>query len=291
MSAGGGRRVRLSSLAGAPDVAGPAVDAAAVPAAVGDRRVSVHEVAPNPLNKRPAGEDDEIAAVAETIREYGVIQPLVVCSVAAYLVAYPAQRDVLGDAAWVALIGNRRLRAARLAGLREIDIVVNDEQASTMYEVMLVENGQRRDLPAWLEAEAMDEVLATAGISQRELGRRIGKSAMYVTQRLALLRLVPELRELLEQGELTIEQGRTFGDLPEDEQRAIAAAGAPYRRPGVNGVYTGPRAAPRAIRVTTPAAAAASIREQFDEAELRELIKLLRVPAAARAVPLGSGAP
>lgn len=286
MTGGGGRRVRLSSLAGAPDVADPAPGAASdasTPAAHGARRVSVHDVAPNPLNKRPDVDDDEIAAVAETIREYGVIQPLVVCSAGAYLAAYPAQRDAVGDAGWVALIGNRRLRAARLAGLREVDIVVNDEQASTMYEVMLVENGQRRDLPPWLEAEAMAEVLAAAGISQRELGRRIGKSGMYVTQRLALLRLVPELRELLEQGELTIEQGRTFGDLPVVEQRAIAAAGAPYRRPGVNAVYAGPRPPARTIRVSTPAAAAASIREQFGDAELRELIKLLRVSATAAA--------
>lgn len=282
MSTGGGRRVRLSSLAGAPDVAdaaGPAGPAATLPAEHGVRRVSVHDVAANPLNKRPDVDDDEIAAVAETIREYGVIQPLVVCSAAAYLGAYPAQRDALDGAAWVALIGNRRLRAARLAGLREVDIVVNNEQATTMYEVMLVENGQRRDLSPWLEAEAMAEVLRTAEISQRELGRRIGKSHVYVLQRLALLRLVPELRDLLEQGELTIEQGRTFGDLPEDEQRAIAAAGAPYRRPGVNGVTT-PRPPTRTIRASTPAAAAASIREQFSDAELGELIKLLRVTAA-----------
>ncbi len=276
MSVSGGRRVSLASMAGAPDLAAPSAPAG------GDRLVvPLHDVAPNPLNKRPPGEDDEIAAMAETIREFGVIQALVVCSAAAFLDRYPEQAPALEGAAWVALVGNRRLRAARLAGLREVEIAPHDEQVASMYEVMLIENGQRRDLPAWLEAEAMAEVLRATGISQRELGRRIGKSAAYVTQRLALLRLVPELRELLEQGELTIEQARTFADLDEDEQRAIAAAGAPYRRPSVHGVNTRRPGPPRTIKVSTPAAAAASLAEQFDGAELRELIKLLRVSTAA----------
>jgi ParB family chromosome partitioning protein len=280
----GGKRVSLASMAGAPDLA--VRGASAEPTA--GRRVSLHDVAPNPLNKRPDGEDDEIAAMAETIRAVGIIQTLVVCTAQAFLTRYADQAAALDGAAWVTLIGNRRLRAARLAGLREVEISVNDEQVASMYEVMLIENGQRRDLPPWLEAEAMAEVLRAGGISQRELGRRIGKSHVYVLQRLALLRLVPELRELLEQGELTIEQARAFGDLPEDEQRAIAAAGAPYRRGG-NAVTTRPRPA-RTIRVSSPAAAAASIREQFDEAELRELIKLLRVSSAAAAVAVPAAA-
>lgn len=271
-----GRRVSLAAMAAD---AGDDEDGLQPDVGGGDARrtVPTAAVAPNPLNKRPPGEDDEIAAMAETIGQHGVIQQLVVCSRHAYLAAYPEQLEALGDAEWVALIGNRRLRAARLAGLREVDIVVNDEKVASMFEVMLIENGQRRDLPPLLEAEAMREALRAGGISQRELARRIGKSPMYVTQRLALLRLVPELRELLELGELTIEQARALGDAPEDEQRAIAAAGPPYRR-GVHGVYTPARTPSRTIRISTPAAAARSIREQFAPAELAELIELLTVP-------------
>lgn len=274
-----GRRVNLAELAVDDFEPSPQLTRSAVSAAsdlgAPARRVPISSVAPNPLNKRQ-GDDVELAELAETIREHGVIQPLVVCSTGAYLREFPEQRDSLGSVEWVALIGNRRLRAAHLASLEEITIVVNDEQVTSMYEVMLVENGQRRELPPWLEAEAMAEVLKTASISQRELARRIGKSHMYVSQRLALLKLIPELRLALEQGELKIEQAREFGELPEVEQRAIAAGGKPYRRPAVNAVSNrGPRPHGRAIRLTNPAEAAESISRTFNADELAELVRLL----------------
>jgi ParB family chromosome partitioning protein len=237
------------------------------------RVVPIAEVVPNPLNKRPPGQDDEIAAMAETITAHGVIQPLVVCSVESYLDEFPAQRAALNGARWVVLIGNRRLFAARLAGQDEVEVLVNDDQVTSMYEVMLVENGHRRDLAPLLEAEAMAEVLKASSISQRELARRIGKSHVYISYRLALLKLIPELRSLLEQGTLTIEQGREFGELPVKEQREIAAAGKPYRRPSGNAVNT--RSTPRTIRVSSPAAAADSIRSKFTREELVELVALL----------------
>jgi ParB family chromosome partitioning protein len=241
------------------------------------RSVPIGEVALNPLNKRPPDGDDELEDLADTIRAYGVIQPLVVCSAAAYLERFPEQADALGEARWVVLIGNRRLRAARLAEQAEVTILVNDEQVTSMYEVMLVENGQRRDLPAWLEAEAMAEVLGAAGISQRALARRIGKSAMYITHRLALLKLVRPLRVALEAGELSLESAREFGELPEAEQEDIATGGLPYRRRRPGGEVT-TRAAVRSIRVSSPAVAAASIRKAFSAAELAEFIRLLTEP-------------
>src|SRR5262249_11407719 len=123
------------------------------------------------------------------------------------------------------------------------------------------------------EAEAMTEVLQSASISQRELARRIGKSPMYVTHRLALLKLIPELRALLERGELTVKQARVFGELPEAEQRVIVAAGKPHRRPHEN--ENAGRSSMRSIRVSTPVAAAESIRKTFSTEELAELVQLL----------------
>lgn len=292
-----GKRVNLAALANddfydptppaavtppSPPMPAPALVPA--PEALGTHRVvPIAEVSTNPLNKRPPGQDDEIASMAETITAHGVIQPLIVSSADAYLAKFPAQRTALGDIKWVVLIGNRRLLAARLAGLDEVEILVNDEQVTSMYEVMLVENGQRRELPPTLEAEAMAEVLKAASISQRELARRIGKSHVYITHRLALLKLIPELRALLEQGSLTIEQGRDFGELPESEQRAIYAAGKPFRRPGGNGVNT--RSATRSIRVSSPATAAESIRAKFTAEELTELVRLLSEHLHSEAPP------
>jgi ParB family transcriptional regulator, chromosome partitioning protein len=238
------------------------------------RTVPISSVATNPLNKRPPGEDDELEEMAETIREHGLIQPLVVCSAGAYRAEFPDQSMEGVD--WVALIGNRRLVGARKAGLTEVDIVVNDDRVTSMYEVMLVENGQRRDLPPALEAEAMEQVLGSAGISQRELARRIGKSAMYITQRLALLKLVPELRAALEQGELTVKLARLIGELPESAQEAVVAAGRPYRLPREDDSTARPvHAAVRRISVSTPAATAESIRKLLGAEELAELIRLL----------------
>ncbi len=233
---------------------------------------SIGSVALNPLNKRPAGEDDEIEEMAETIRQHNVIQPLVVCSVQAFLAEFPDQKAAFGpDVKWVVLIGNRRLLAALKAGLRVVTIIVNDEQVASMFEVMLIENVHRLAMPPLYEADAMAEAIAKAGISQRELARRIGKSHMYVGQRLALRKLIPELRRAFEDGELKIERAREFGELPVPEQEAIVAAGKPYRRGG-NAVSTPTR---RSIRASTPAAAAKSIREQFTPDELTELIRLL----------------
>lgn len=269
-----GKRVNLASLA-VEDLYEPEMEDHPVRfdlTAVG-RSVPVDEVALNPLNKRPVGQDDDIEALAETLRGSGVIQPLVVSSAPAYLREFPDQAGAVGAARWVVLIGNRRLQAARLAPLAEVPIVVNDDQVTSMYEVMLIENGQRRELPPTLEAEAMAEVLKATECSQRELARRLGKSHVYVAQRLSLLKLLPELRTAVDLGELKIEVARDFADLSKAEQRKIVAAGRPYRRPGGNGVTS---AVPsRTIRVSTPAAAADSIRKRFSPAELAELIKLL----------------
>lgn len=281
-----GKRVNLAELAtddvppgiyriSAPEPAAAEPGTAEAPPAGGVVTVPIGTVTVNPLNKRPSG-DDELAELAETIRVHGVIQPLVVCSAARYRDEFPDQGEAVGDAQWVVLIGNRRLRAARMAPLDEVGILVNDDQVTSMYEVMLVENGQRKDLPPLLEAEAMSEVIRTGSISRRELGRRIGKSHMYVVQRLALLKLIPELRQALESGELTIERAREFGELPVAEQRKIAAAGKPYRRSRTD--EPGKKPAARSIRVSTPQAAADSIRKSFTPEELAELIRLLSTP-------------
>lgn len=289
-----GSRVSFAALAAEDDVA-PPLRAGARPPLVDTehgphRTVPIDDVALNPLNARDRTEtgwcgDDEIEDLADSIRAHGVVQPPVVCSTAAYLAAYPDQAAELGGASWVVLAGNRRLLAALAAGLDHVDVVVHDGRVASMWEVMLVENGQRRDLPPLREARAIAAALEPTparpgGLSQRQLAQRIGRSPMYVSQRLALLRLVPELASLLEAGALTVEQGRDLGVLDPDEQRAIAAAGPPYRR-GVHGVYTARAARPPTIRIgATPAGAAESLRSQFGPEQLAELIQLLTAPAA-----------
>ncbi|MBC3189558.1 ParB/RepB/Spo0J family partition protein [Pseudonocardia sp. C8] len=240
----------------------------------------VADIVSNPLNQRAAADDEdaEFYELVATIRGHGVLQPIVVCSAAAFADRYPDEREAVDGASWVALIGNRRLRAATVAGLTRIPAMVNDDRVASMYEVMLVENSHRKALGPLHEAEAMQRLITESGISQRALATRIGRTPMYVSQRIALLGLIPPLREALELGTLKVEQARQFGPLPEHEQQAIAAAGSPYRKrtPGpVEARPEPPRRTRRSIAVSSPARAAASIREVFTETERAELIRLL----------------
>ncbi|GAA1388731.1 hypothetical protein GCM10009613_26550 [Pseudonocardia kongjuensis] len=243
----------------------------------------VPDIVSNPLNQRAAGdeEDAEFYELVSTIRGHGVLQPIVVCSASAFLERYPDQAGALDAARWVALIGNRRLRAATVAGLPHIPALVNDDRVASMYEVMLVENSHRKALGPLYEAEAMQRLLSESGIPQRALAARIGRTPMYVSQRLALLGLIEPLREALEAGSLKVEQARQLGGLSEAEQYAIAAAGPPYRKPTTNAPARGiePPRRRRSIAVSSPARAAASIREVFTETERAELIKLLAEPS------------
>ncbi|HEY2223744.1 ParB/RepB/Spo0J family partition protein [Actinomycetospora sp.] len=267
-----GRRVDFASLA-----ADPVADSEPRPTKpAGVTELPIDKVAANPLNQRTEVDEDqdELDRMADTIREHGLLQPLVVCTVAAFVERYPDQKSAVGDARWVTLIGNRRLPAARAAGLAQVPAVVNDERADSMYEVMLVENSHRRDLAPLREAQAMAQVLERDDISQRELARRIGRTHPYVVQRLTLLGLIPPLRDALDAGTLPIERARQLGSLPVEEQQVIADAGPPYRAAGGNGVTTPARRRPT-IPTGDPAAAAQSIREVYTGEQLTELIRLL----------------
>ena len=240
----------------------------------GATELPVDRVAPNPLNQRTTCDEDdaELQALADTVDAHGVLQPLIVVTVSAFLASYPDQAAALDGARWVTLIGNRRLQAALRAGRRTVPALVNDEQLGSMFEVMLVENGHRRDLAPLREAEAMRMVLDQDNVTRDQLAKRIGRTGAYVTQRLHLLGLITELREALDAGELTVERARELGRLPRADQEAVAAGGQPYRdaRP-VNAVKTRARPLPP----DDPAAAAARIRELYTGDKLDELIRLL----------------
>jgi ParB family chromosome partitioning protein len=275
-----GKRVNLAELA-TDDIDAYTPTAAAARAteqqspAQTTRSVPVSTVTTNPLNARPASGDDELTDMAETIRERGLIQPLVVVTANDYLAEFPGQHESIDGADWVALIGNRRLLAARIAGLDDIPIIPSDDHVGGMWELMLVENVQRRALPPLREAEAMQQMLQREDISQRELARRLGKSHTYIAQRLTLLNLIPELRDALESDELTVETARQLGELPQQQQATIAAAGPPYRLRSTGNAV----ASRRSIRVSSPSSAAESIRAAFSDQELAELIRLLTTDA------------
>ncbi|MER5618219.1 ParB/RepB/Spo0J family partition protein [Streptomyces sp. NPDC002215] len=184
--------------------------------------VELKLLAHNPFNPR-----EELTALDETaasLREKGQIQPVTVVRRAAFLTVHQGQEEALGDAEYVVLDGNRRLAAARLAGMEELRIDVNDVLAASAADILesaLIANIHRVDVDAMDQARAIQELLDAHG-QQKIVAQRLGKSAAWVSQRLALLKLPEDLQEKVESGELKVKDGRRIGSLPVDQQRAEA---------------------------------------------------------------------
>ncbi|MEU9313413.1 ParB/RepB/Spo0J family partition protein [Streptomyces sp. NPDC048256] len=217
--------------------------------------VELKLLAGNPFN--PRDELTEIEETAESLLAKGQIQPVTVVRRAAFLSAHPGQEEALGeDAEYVVIDGNRRLAAAGIADLTELRIDVHDDLAASAADILesaLIANIHRVDVPPMDQAKAVQKLVKVHG-SQGEVARRLGKTPAWVSQRLALLELTPELQEQVEAGELKVEPARRIGRLPKGQQageaqKAIAAAKTPrQRRPSpsaeqdsasvVNGVNT-----------------------------------------------------
>src|SRR5690606_3985237 len=144
---------------------------------------------------------------AESIREQGVLQPVLV------------RRAPDGDT-YEIIAGERRWRAAQLAQLHEIPVLVREFDDRTAMEIALVENVQRRDLTALEEAEGYNRLIAEYDHSQEDIARAVGKSRSHVANTLRLLNLPPEVRTLLEDGQLTAGHARAL--LGHEQAAALA---------------------------------------------------------------------
>ncbi|MFJ9195688.1 ParB/RepB/Spo0J family partition protein [Streptomyces globisporus] len=184
--------------------------------------VALKELAHNPFN--PREELTEIEETAASLRERGQIQPVTVVRRAAFLLAHPGQEDVLGEAEYVVIDGNRRLAAAIAADLDELRIDVNDVLATTAADILesaLIANVHRVDVAPLDQANALKELVGVHG-SQGKVAKRLGKTPAWVSQRLALLELTPDLQQKVESGELKVEPARRIGRMPKSEQAAEA---------------------------------------------------------------------
>lgn len=157
--------------------------------------LSVEAIHPNPNQPRRTFPQSDLEELANSIRAVGILQPLTV-------------RRREGQ--WELVAGERRLRAARLAGLEEVPClsIQTDPQSSSL--LALVENLQRRDLDFWEEATALRRLIDTYHISQEEAARRIGKSQSAVANKLRLLKLPPEALSLLREGGATERHARAL---------------------------------------------------------------------------------
>ena len=174
----------------------PAHEARADSAGSGLNQVPLNSIAPNPRQPRQSFDDDAIGDLAESIRELGILQPLLV-------------RD-LGHGSYELVAGERRLRASKLAGLERVPVMTVDTDDRGSLERALVENLHREDLNPIEEAEGYRQLLDEASLTQEELGRRLGRSRVTITNALRLLSLPPAIQKLLVEGRLSAAHGRAL---------------------------------------------------------------------------------
>ncbi|WP_037873342.1 ParB/RepB/Spo0J family partition protein [Streptomyces sp. NRRL S-37] len=179
----------------------------------------VERISPNPDNPRSTLGD--LTDLAGSLRTHGQKQAITVMNRDAYVKANPdREADLEPDTTHVVIDGSSRLAAAREAGLTTVKVMVSDDQGTTSEELLesaLVANIHRQDLEELDEARALQRLLAIHG-SQRALAKRLHRSQGWVSQRLALLNLVPELQARI--GEEPIDLLRAVGNKPADQQKA-----------------------------------------------------------------------
>ncbi|MFD8707463.1 ParB/RepB/Spo0J family partition protein [Kitasatospora sp. NPDC059648] len=207
----------------------------------------------NPLNPRKTIDSESIDELAESLTRRQIV-PVTVVSRGAFLDAHPDQAEAVGEADFIALDGNRRLRAAQQAGLKTLRVDLNDElvsRASDMVEAALIANAHREDVSPFEEAQAIEQLLNTVYEgNQAAVARALGKSRAWVGQRLALLHLSPELQEQAGAGELAIEDARRIGaearagkiTRAEQHERAEAAKQAAAEKQAAKAARTAKRA-------------------------------------------------
>ncbi len=172
--------------------------------------LDLDRIVPNPRQPRTSMDEAALAELADSIREHGILQPLIVTR---------------AGSGYTLVAGERRWRAARLAGLRTVPVLVKDTSPQGLLEVALVENLQRQDLGALEEAAAYRQLIDEHGLTQEEVARRVGKSRSAVANSVRLLNLQPEAREALAQGRITEGHARALLAIDDpDRQRQLLAS-------------------------------------------------------------------
>ena len=168
---------------------GPAVEEAGPP-----RTLPIQKIEPNPDQPRKVFDEEELLALSDSIARHGLIQPIAV--------------RAAGGGYYQIVAGERRWRAARMAGLREVPVVILEADDRTLMELALIENLQRQDLNPMEEAFGLQALIETHGLTQEQVAGRIGKSRSAVANSLRLTALPEEIQKLVETGELSAGHAR-----------------------------------------------------------------------------------
>ena len=176
----------------------------------GVREVPIEQVEPNPHQPRTRFDEDSLRELADSIVVTGVLQLIIV-------------RRGMGDGAFQLVAGERRLRAAQLAGMEQIPAIIKDVSDREMLELALVENVQREDLSPIDEAKGYHSLATKLTMTHEQISQRVGKHRSVVTNALRLLGLPPEIQDMVSRGTLSAGHARALLSLDSpDEQLATA---------------------------------------------------------------------
>ena len=157
--------------------------------------IALTKVVENPFQPRKIFDEEAIRELADSIQEHGIIQPIVVRK---------------KGKKYEIVVGERRTRAARLAGLTEIPAILKELDEQQMMEIAILENLQREDLTPIEEAEAYNSLITQLQFTQDDLAKRLGKSRPHIANHIRLLQLPEEIRQLVNEGALSMGHGRTL---------------------------------------------------------------------------------
>lgn len=170
--------------------------------------VRIGKVEPNREQPRKDFDEDALNELSESIRNHGIIQPLIVRRV---------------ENRFEIVAGERRWRAARLAGLKEVPVIVKEYSDAECAEIALVENLQREDLNPIEEAVAFEKLLNEFSLTQEEVAFRVSKSRVAITNSLRLLKLPEKVRDMIAEGQISTGHGKVLLGLDSDEQICMVA--------------------------------------------------------------------
>ena len=165
--------------------------------------IDVDEIRSNPYQPRKTFDTESLNELAKSIKEYGVVQPIIV------------KKSIKG---YELVAGERRTKAAKIAGLKKIPAIIKDFDDQEMMEIALVENIQREDLNPIDEATSINNIIKLRGYTQEEFANKFGKSRSYVTNILGLLKLPEDVKRMVEKRNLSMSHARVLSKIDDDNK-------------------------------------------------------------------------
>ncbi|HCY6879848.1 TPA: ParB/RepB/Spo0J family partition protein [Staphylococcus aureus] len=167
------------------------------------KQIDISDIKPNPYQPRKTFDENHLNDLADSIKQYGILQPIVL------------RKTVQG---YYIVVGERRFRASKIAGLKYVSAIIKDLTDEDMMELAVIENLQREDLNAIEEAESYQRLMTDLKITQQEVAKRLSKSRPYIANMLRLLRLPKKIADMVKDGRLTSAHGRTLLAIKDEQQ-------------------------------------------------------------------------